>query len=76
MDRADFFYPRARYRGEFTPEKMIFDANLQEFSQRVTYICCLETSGKISPEESYEQIKSLWQTLTQSREQLGIGGTA
>ncbi len=76
MDRADFLYPRARYRGEFTPEKMMFDANLQEFSQRVTYICCLETSGKISPEESYEQIKSLWQSLTQSRNQLGIGGTA
>lgn len=73
MEQSDFLYPRARFRGEFTPANLAFDANLQEFSQRISYICCLETSGKISPEESFEQIKTLWKALKTSKKQLGIG---
>jgi hypothetical protein len=73
MDKVDFFYPRSRYRGTIKPENLVFNANLQEFSQRVSYICCLETSGKISPEASYQEIKSLWKQLKQSKRQLGIG---
>jgi len=73
MDKVDFFYPRSRYRGTVKPENLVFNANLQEFSQRVSYIYCLETSGKISPEASYQEIKSLWKQLKQSKRQLGIG---
>ncbi len=74
MPQGDnFLHPRSRYRGQFKPENLVFNANLQEFSQRVTYICNLETNGKISPEESYQQIKALWKQLKQSRKQLGIG---
>lgn len=72
-DRSDFLYPRSRYRGEVKPENLVFNANLQEFAQKVSYICNLETSGKISPEESYKQIKSLWKSFKRSKEQLGIG---
>lgn len=72
MQRDRFLYPRARYRGEVKPENLVFNANLQEFSQRVTYICNLETSGKISPEDSYQQIKTLWKQLKHSKKQLGI----
>lgn len=75
MDKADFLYPRSRYRGTVKPENLVFNANLQEFSQRVNYICCLETGGKLSPEESYKAIKSLWKELKQSKRQLGIGET-
>ncbi|XGV98031.1 MAG: hypothetical protein ACAF41_03655 [Leptolyngbya sp. BL-A-14] len=73
MDKADFLYPRSRYRGAVKPENLVFNANLQEFSQRVSYICCLETGGKLSPEESYKEIKALWKQLKESKRQLGIG---
>ncbi len=70
-----FLHPRSRYRGQFKPEHLMFNANLQEFAQRVTYICNLETNGKLSPEESYQQIRMLWKQLKQSKKQLGIGKT-
>lgn len=71
-DQDNFLYPRSRYRGEVKPENLVFNANLQEFSQRVSYITCLETGGKLSPEESYREIRSLWKQLKRSRKQLGI----
>lgn len=75
-DRHDFLYPRSRYRGAVKPENLVFNANLQEFSQRVSYICCLETGGKLSPEESYRQIRSLWKQLKKSHKQLGIAAVS
>ncbi len=73
VDKNNFLYQPYRYLGEFTPQSFIFNANLQEFSQRVSYICNLQTGGKLSVSESYEQIESLWQQLTQSYKALGIG---
>jgi hypothetical protein len=73
VNKNNFLYQPYRYLGEFTPQSLIFNANLQEFSQRVSYICNLQTGGKLSFEESYEQIESLWQQLTQSYKALGIG---
>lgn len=72
-DRSDFLYPRSRYHGQFNPENLIFNANLQEFAQRINYICALETGGKLPPEEAYKQIKGLWKQLKRSKKQLGIG---
>jgi hypothetical protein len=46
---------------------------LQEFTQRVSFICNLETNGKLSPEESYTKIKELWKQLKRTKKQLGIG---
>ncbi|MFN3360730.1 MAG: hypothetical protein ACK421_04780 [Pseudanabaenaceae cyanobacterium] len=60
-------YPQRPFRGEFTPENLLLDANLQEFAGRVGIICALENSGKITPLEAYEQIKELWQKLETSR---------
>ncbi|HEY9634970.1 MAG TPA: hypothetical protein V6D14_16320 [Coleofasciculaceae cyanobacterium] len=73
VDRSDFLYPRHRYHGQFKPENLVFNANLQEFAQRVSYVCNLETAGKLSPEESYNQIKDLWKQLKRTKKQLGIG---
>lgn len=70
---SDFFHPHSRYRGAVQPENLVFDANLQEFSQRVSLICGLENNGKLSPEETYEQIRYLWKQLKSSKKQLGIG---
>ncbi len=75
MNQSDFLYPTARYRGTVKPENLVFNANLQEFSQRVSYISCLESGGKLSPEESYQEIRSLWKQLKQSKRQLGIGNS-
>lgn len=72
-NKTDFLYPRGRYYGQVKPENLVFNANLQEFAQRVSYICNLETGGKLSPEESYEKIRDLWKQLKRSKRQLGIG---
>lgn len=69
-DKAKFLYPYSVYRGEFTPEYLAFNANLQEFAQRVTLICGLETSGRISPDDAYQQIKDLWHQLDRSKQAL------
>jgi hypothetical protein len=65
--------PRSRYYGQFTPENLVFNANLQEFAHSVSLICSLETGGKITPEESYEQIETLWKQLKHSKKELRIG---
>ncbi len=75
MNHSEFFYPRSRYRGQVKPENLVFNANLQEFSQQVSYICNLETNGKLSPEESYQKIETLWLNLKQSKHLLGIGNS-
>ena len=68
--KEEFLYPRSKYRGEFTPENLVFDANLQEFAQRISYLCSLQNNGKISPEDAYNQVKSLWKQLKQSKKEL------
>lgn len=72
-DRDEFIFPRNRYYGDFKPENVVFNANLQEFAQRVNYICNLETNGKLSPDEAYEAIKDLWKQLKASKRELNIG---
>lgn len=73
VDKDDFLYPRSRYYGQVKPENLVFNANLQEFAQRVSIICNLETGGKMPPQEAYEQIKMLWKNLKRSKKELGIG---
>jgi hypothetical protein len=68
--KDQFLAPTGRYRGEFTPERLAFNANLQEFASRVSLLCGLETGGKIPPEEAYGQIKDLWKNLKQSKQNL------
>ncbi|NEQ88425.1 MAG: hypothetical protein F6K26_53440 [Moorea sp. SIO2I5] len=72
VDTSDFLYPHSPYHGDFKPENLVFNANLQEFAQKVNYICNLETAGKLAPEEAYQQIKQLWKHLKQSKKSLGI----
>ena len=68
-----FFYPKSRYYGQVKPENLVFNANLQEFAQKINYICNLETAGKIKPEQAYQQIKELWKQLKFSKKELAIG---
>lgn len=69
-NKDNFLYPMGKYRGEFTPEQLAFNANLQEFAQRVSLVCGLETGGKISSDDAYHQIKKLWKDLKNSKKEL------
>ncbi|NJN74567.1 MAG: hypothetical protein HC799_18115 [Limnothrix sp. RL_2_0] len=71
-DKDQFLYPHESYRGEFTLENVAFNANLQEFAQRVNVICNLETNGKISTDQAYKDIKALWKELKNSKKSLEI----
>jgi hypothetical protein len=68
--KEQFLFPTAKYRGEFTPGNLVFNANLQEFAQRVGYICALESGGKISSKDAYNDIKNLWAELKKSKKLL------
>ena len=72
-NKNDFLYPRHSYRGRVKPENLVFNSNLQEFAQKISYICNLETGGKLPPDIAYKQIKSLWKDLKKSKKELGIG---
>ncbi|MBX9258242.1 hypothetical protein H1Q63_30700 [Desmonostoc muscorum CCALA 125] len=72
-DKNKFLYPRSRYYGQVKPENLVFNANLQEFAQKVSYITNLETNGKLDPEDAYKQIKALWKQLKSSKKGLLIG---
>lgn len=72
-EKEKFLYPKASYRGEFTPQNLVFDANLQEFAQRISFICGLETNGKLTPQEAYDEIKKLYKELKASKKELQIG---
>ena len=74
-DLNKYLYPRSRYHGSFSPQKLAFNANLQEFSQRIGYICALETGGKLPPKEAYAQIRQQWKKLKKSKKELGIGAS-
>jgi hypothetical protein len=65
-----FINPTGKFYGEFTPENMTFDANLQEFANRISIICALENGGKITTVEAYHQIKNLWKELKDSKRNL------
>jgi hypothetical protein len=72
-NKNSFLYTQSRYRGKFTPEYLAFNANLQEFAQKLSYISALHTGGKLSSEKAYEQVEGLWEKLQQSKLAMNIG---
>ena len=73
LEKNKFIYPRNRYYGKFKPENLVFNANLQEFAQRVGYIYNLTNGGKLDPEEAFNRIEALWEQLERTKKQVGIG---
>ncbi|MGK7890407.1 MAG: hypothetical protein AB4042_13810 [Leptolyngbyaceae cyanobacterium] len=65
-----FLHPTAPFHGRFSMDALMFDANLQEFAQRVGYISNLHTGGKLSSDEAFEQIRQLWHDLNNSQSSL------
>ncbi|WP_448524752.1 DUF7219 family protein [Parathermosynechococcus lividus] len=72
MNKNDFLHCQRPYHGDFTPVNFVFNANLQEFATKVSYIACLETSGKISPQDAFDQISVLWKQLKASKKGLSL----
>ena len=69
-EKKQFVYPYRTYHGKETLPNLLFDANLQEFSQRVAMICALQNGGKLAPEKAYKEIKMLWKQLEASEQNL------
>ncbi len=59
-----------RYYGPFTPGQLAFNANLQDFASEVGTICALQTNGKLSAEDAYRKILTLWEVLKESKDNL------
>ncbi|MGD1906250.1 MAG: hypothetical protein ACFB0C_09690 [Leptolyngbyaceae cyanobacterium] len=68
--KEKYVMPKSSYWGEVNLSNLTFNSNLQEFAQRVSLICNLETGGKIPPGEAYNQIKALWKQLKKSKKNL------
>ena len=62
-----FLYPRVEDHGQSSPEELVFDVTLHEFAMRVDYISNLHIGGKLSSDEAFQQISSLWHNLEQSK---------
>lgn len=73
LNNSSFLYPKCRYYGDVKPENLVFDANLQEFSHRVSYISALATNGKIPLAQAISEIELLWEKLEKSKKELGVG---
>lgn len=56
-----------------SPEEILFNNNLREFTVKIEHICGLEMNGKISQEQAYRRIRDLWKLLKRSKKNLGIG---
>lgn len=75
MTNQNFLRVKRPYHGKLAPEHpevLLFDANLQEFAQKVGYISCLETSGKLPPEIAFQEVEELWEKLKDATESLGL----
>ncbi|ELS04309.1 hypothetical protein Xen7305DRAFT_00040380 [Xenococcus sp. PCC 7305] len=68
--KENFLYPTSKYYGEFTPQNLVFNSNLQQFAQTVSYICSLESNGKLTPHEAYEAIRKSYKELRKSKKEL------
>ena len=72
MEPKNFLYPYYPYHGKFKLNTLAFNANLQEFSHRVGYISNLHTGGKLSSNEAYQALESLWHELQTTKRKLNI----
>jgi hypothetical protein len=59
------------YRGDnWSPERLAFHQNLEQFADRVGLIVGLQANGKISQERAYDEIRQIWKQLRDSHGEL------
>ena len=54
------------YQGEFSWQNLLFNANLQEFSQQISRISCLLIQNKISQTEAMKALDCLYDDFSNS----------
>ncbi|MCT7956587.1 DUF7219 family protein [Laspinema palackyanum] len=52
--------------GNRDAEQLIFHQNLQKFSNRVSILSSLATGGKISLEDAFAKMNTLWEDLSET----------
>ena len=65
-----FLKPHRPYYEPFSLGQLAFNANLQDFASEVVTICALQTSGKLSAEDVYRKIFTLWEVLKENKDNL------
>jgi hypothetical protein len=56
------------YRGDdWSPQRLLFHQNLESFAERVGLIVGLQSNGKLSQEQAYDQIRAIWKELKGSK---------
>ncbi len=59
------------YRGsDWSPERLMFHQNLESFAERVGLIVGLQSNGKITQDQAYDQIRAIWKELKDSKDSL------
>ena len=62
------------YRGDdWSPQRLVFNQNLETFAERVGLIVGLQSNGKMSQDQAYAQIRKLWKSLRASKDSLLTG---
>ncbi len=58
----------SRYHGDdWSPERVAFHQNLEQFAERIGLIVGLQSNGKMPQSEAYEEIRKLWKELKISK---------
>ena len=65
MEPQNFLYPYYPYHGKVR-------LNTLAFSHRVGYLSNLHTGGKLSSNEAYQALESLWHELQTTKRKLNI----
>jgi hypothetical protein len=73
INKESFIYPRGRYYGKWSPEEVVFNANLQELAGRIGILASLHTGGKLETGEAYRRLETLWKEFDAARTPIGIG---
>ncbi|MGL6132850.1 MAG: DUF7219 family protein [Prochlorococcaceae cyanobacterium] len=56
------------YRAQdWTPQRVTFHQNLETFADRVGLLVGLQSNGKLSQEEAYDEIRRMWKQLKDSK---------
>ena len=63
--------PHSAYRGsDWTPKRLMFHQNLESFAERVGLVVGLQSNGKMSQEQAYDEIRRIWNGLKESKDTL------
>ncbi|MEO1004191.1 MAG: hypothetical protein AAFX65_13925 [Cyanobacteria bacterium J06638_7] len=56
------------YRAEdWTPQRVMFHQNLETFADRVGLLVGLQSNGKLTQEQAYDEIRLMWKQLKESK---------